>query len=165
MKKLQIWAILVPALIGVPLVAQRPPEPVFAPVPARRVGAQPQTIYPVYLDVTARDPVTQTKIISAVSRELRKLGDISVVEDKPVFDVHIVAIETKNQAGAETGLAFAVTVAIPLAIAAPQAGSEGERWIDTFLFTGPDLDSVSQNAVAYIDTNVLAHVRAYASKD
>jgi hypothetical protein len=131
MKNLQVQAIMAFALICAPLMA-----------------AQSAYVYQVRLEVVADDPVMKASIISAASRELRKLGDVSVTENKAAFYVlHIVAIHAKNKAGDERGYVFAVTVTWPKT----DAEQKPEDWINTYLLMDSDLDDICRGAIAHFD--------------
>ncbi|HEV8500418.1 MAG TPA: hypothetical protein VGR63_02490 [Casimicrobiaceae bacterium] len=139
MNKLRIQAILAFALICAPLTAAQP-------------------VYQVLLEVTAPDDSgLKTRIISAASRELRKLGDVTVADEKnSYFALHIIAMRTKNRAGVETGYAFAAT-ANWSKTGAEQ--SKAENWITTFLMSDSDLDALCVDTVATFDTEILNRAR------
>jgi hypothetical protein len=53
-------------------------------------------------------------VTSYLSRELRALGDIDIVEDDPWFILSVIAVATSNRAGNPTGYTFSVVVERPV---------------------------------------------------
>jgi hypothetical protein len=66
----------------------------------------------VTVDCRASD--LRSRIMSFVLAELRRLGDVDVVDAGPEYLMSIVALATENKAGHETGYAASVVVTRPL---------------------------------------------------
>ncbi len=67
----------------------------------------------VELNITADKEITN-EVYSYISRELRSIGDVKLVEDNPDWVINVVAMQTKNIAGHSTGVAFSVVVVAEL---------------------------------------------------
>jgi hypothetical protein len=81
---------------------------------ARAQGLEPKmSSLPVRLTVQAGDNI-RDMVISYVSRELRALRDVRIVEDQPMWEIDIVAVEVKNTAGNKMGIAMSVIFIKPL---------------------------------------------------
>ena len=78
----------------------------FATAPVR---AAEKVNYGVRLKVAASENIRGV-VTSYLSRELRRLGDIDIVEDSPWFTLSIIAVAASNRAGTQTGYAFSVVV-------------------------------------------------------
>jgi hypothetical protein len=66
----------------------------------------------VTVDCRAQD--LRSRIMSFVLAELRRLGDVDLVDASPEYRMSIVALATENKAGHETGYAASVVVTRPL---------------------------------------------------
>lgn len=63
----------------------------------------------VKVDVSANDNING-EIVSYLSRELRSLGDVIVVDEKPDWTISIVALELTNKGGNNTGVALSILI-------------------------------------------------------
>jgi len=63
----------------------------------------------IKVSVSADDDMTN-QIVSLVTRELRSLGDVLIVETKPDYILHVVALKTELKGGYPTGHAMSVVV-------------------------------------------------------
>ncbi len=54
------------------------------------------------------------EITSFMTRELRRIGDVEVVENDPLFVISVIALSTSNRAGAPTGYTLSVVVEMPV---------------------------------------------------
>ena len=66
----------------------------------------------VKLSITA-DETIKGAIGSYLRRELRSFTDVEIVEDKPVWIINVVALETINKAGHKTGVALSTIILRP----------------------------------------------------
>lgn len=63
--------------------------------------------------VISADDEIQNQVYSYISRELRSLGDVTVVEDDPQWIIQIVAIQRKSKSGHKLGYAFSEIILSP----------------------------------------------------
>jgi len=64
----------------------------------------------VYLNISADDEL-KNQIYSYLSRELRSLGDVTlVVEDEPDWIIHIIAMKSTNTSGIDMGVVFSTVI-------------------------------------------------------
>lgn len=66
-------------------------------------------VFRVYVDVSG-DPNIKSLITSYITRELRSIGDIVVVDSKPDYKLIIVAIEDHTTSGKKFGFSLAITI-------------------------------------------------------
>jgi hypothetical protein len=64
--------------------------------------------YRVAVALEIDDATVKDRAISVIDRELRALGDVVVVDEKPRYKIDIVGVQTQSQSGLPTGYAFAV---------------------------------------------------------
>jgi hypothetical protein len=67
----------------------------------------------VKLDVVAPDKI-KDEVRSYLSRELRSLGDVTIIEDKPSWSISIIIVPTDTVSGQHLGYAYATLVTQPL---------------------------------------------------
>ncbi len=63
----------------------------------------------VRLSIAANEEI-KNEVYSYLSRELRSLGDVKLVEDEPDWNIQVVAMQIKNKLRYETGVAFSVVI-------------------------------------------------------
>lgn len=63
-------------------------------------------LIPVRVDVICNDRAMSNRVVSIVSRELRKLGDVTLVRSNGLFSFSIAALHADNAAKVEIGWAF-----------------------------------------------------------
>lgn len=63
----------------------------------------------VKLAIQAEDEI-KNEVYSYLSREVRSLGDVKLVEDNPNWIIQVVAIQVKNKLGYKTGVAFSIVI-------------------------------------------------------
>lgn len=61
------------------------------------------------LDISATGDL-KDRISSVFSRELRALGDVTIVSEKPDYEISINAMEVSNKSGVKSGWAMSVVV-------------------------------------------------------
>ena len=69
----------------------------------------------VRLDIAANDEI-KNQVYSYISRELRSLGDVKVVENDPHWIIQIVAMQEKNRTGYDMGVAFSIVIIKPTSV-------------------------------------------------
>lgn len=83
---------------------------------------------------------------SLLSRKLRSLGDVSIVETGPSFELRVVGMEAKSVADKSLGYAFAFQVGLRLS-------TDAEREYPGVLNVAiGDLDSDCENIITALDT-------------
>ena len=131
----------------------------------------------VQLKVSASETLTD-ETTSYLTRELRRIDDIDVVNDDPWYVVNVVALETSNNAGTSTGYVFSIVVESPLHpkslrdLLATKVDENALKIFDFalrtathieshFLQVGPtgELESICKKIVAKIDGSVLEDSR------
>jgi len=63
----------------------------------------------VGLDISAHDEI-KNQVYSYISRELRSLGDVKLVENDPNWTIQVVAMQIENKLKAKTGVAVSVVI-------------------------------------------------------
>jgi hypothetical protein len=61
----------------------------------------------VRLDIDVEPNDFKSELTSYLSRELRALGDITIVQDNPTYFVHVLGFDTTLRSGARAGYTFA----------------------------------------------------------
>ena len=128
-------------------------------------GKESKPTYRVSLDVSADDQIKRD-IISYVSRELRTLSDIIIVEKESRFRINIVALRLKNKES-ETGYALSITVTEKLDKHTVETYSNycsidgfkdflrvflnREEMLEHFILVGSDLKELCSNLVTGVD--------------
>lgn len=97
--------LLVPALLAVVFIS-------IAIADSEKVEF-PKYSTTVELDITADKEITN-EVYSYISRELRSIGDVKLVEENPDWVINVVAMQTENIAGHSTGVVFSVVVVTEL---------------------------------------------------
>jgi len=133
--------------------------------------------YRVSVGVSAKDDI-KSDITSYVSRELRSLSDIVIVDSTPQYIISIVGIRAKTEGGRDLGYDLSVTVTelnteeyinalIPECLSKDDwrrsslsaALAAGEDIKQHFLVVGSDLRKLSSDLVATIDGEVFEQAR------
>ena len=153
-------------------------------------SAQASDLPRIRVSITVSSPdEIKGEVTSYLSRELRKLGDIDVVENDPSFSIGVIALALKSKGNLKTGYAFGVLVTSPAYPAirnftAPKldAGTlkildqMGQRTVniqDHFVQSGAtdQMDELCHSIVASIDGDVFEperkvqqQIRDYLSK-
>jgi len=68
--------------------------------------------YPIKLVVSAPDDL-RGEVTSYLSRELRRIGDVTVVDENPLIVISVVALRTGSRDGRASVVAFSVVVDQP----------------------------------------------------
>lgn len=63
----------------------------------------------VGLDISAHDEI-KNQVYSYISRELRSLGDVKLVENDPNWTIQVVAMQIENKLKVKTGVAVSVVI-------------------------------------------------------
>ena len=125
--------------------------------------------------VSAKDEI-KNDIISYISRELRSLGDVVVVDSQPNYTISIVALNSRNKANEDIGYAFSVVVTSELTgqyIATLTSDCKSNKnkdllftWLATMsgikshiLVVGSDLRKLCSDLVASTDAEVFEEMR------
>ena len=124
-----------------------------------------------------------SRLLSALNRELRSLGDVAVVESEPLYELSITALRLKNL-GVSSGYALSASTLRHFNLSKPlevvsrltvdqfkAAGLPLTDWFDvisytqlpadvpfylgTSLYSGGDLDVLSREIIADFDAEVL----------
>lgn len=66
-------------------------------------------VFRIYVEVDG-DPNITSLITSYITRELRSIGDIVVVDSKPEYKLIIAAVETKTTGGEKLGFSLAIVI-------------------------------------------------------
>lgn len=66
----------------------------------------------VSVEVSGNDDLREL-LLSYIGRELRSLPGVTVVDTKAIWEIHVVAVRTENEAGHKTGVAMAIAVEAP----------------------------------------------------
>jgi len=64
----------------------------------------------VQVDLQCGDEIMRSDMSSYINRELRSLGDVTVVDTEPQWTLHIIAYEMKTKGGQPTGVAVSLVV-------------------------------------------------------
>lgn len=80
---------------------------------AASIRAEDKFHYRVQLKVSASEN-DRGEVTSFLTRELRRIGDIEVVENDPLFVISVVALSTSNRSGNPTGYTLSVVVEMPV---------------------------------------------------
>ncbi len=126
--------------------------------------------FSVTLSVTCDDELLRNQIKSYVTRELRDLRDVDVVERAPsrgaVFGIVLMAIKTANAMGVPTGWALSWVVTqrqYELNDAVTSVRGVNTIFVTSALFVGADSDLKQSMAaaVASFDATTLEEIRSF----
>lgn len=81
---------------------------------AQTPQAPPKYSATVQLVVKSDDDALRSQVTSFLSRELRSLGDITIVDEKPFFLINVLVYKTHDMGGATIGFAMATHISRPL---------------------------------------------------
>jgi len=63
--------------------------------------------------ISATDDI-RNEVASCINRELRSLGDVTLVDENPTNELQLVAMSVHNRGGTTTGVVFAAAVLQPM---------------------------------------------------
>lgn len=122
--------------------------------------------YRIALEVSCSDQYFKSRVYSLVSREMRKLGDVEVVDStaKPDYIFKIMGLKSKSAGGVEYGYALS-TVLVGLS---PRKFFDGmmEEYFDADLYVGAveKIEERCAQIVASFDTDFLDARRKLTAK-
>jgi hypothetical protein len=119
-----------------------------------RAQQQIKPTYRVSLEVSAKDEIKPT-IVSYVSRELRALGDILIVESEPEYLISIVAMQPKNKAGNSMGYVISTVVTSHMSLSLTQLLIHGCKDAETLSQIIPMLGLLETHDLAITDVEGL----------
>jgi len=133
--------------------------------------------YDVEISITA-DRSIEDEVISYISRELRSLNDVDIVDENAVFIIEIIALEVKSKDGVKAGVAISVLILSPYYGSAlkeflkRRTGTDQDILVDTLtsdLYSkdghwievggAKDLKSICESIVAEFDAKCLEELR------
>lgn len=132
----------------------------------------------VGVDVSGNDSV-KNRVVSYVGRELRSLGDVTVANDHPDYELSLIVLKTSNIQGFNTGYTIGTSVSTKfynqyVVQAAQQkykkvvSSSTSNLYIftESYLNTGSpkELRKICRQIVANFDTDVLQKQRDMVDK-
>ena len=132
------------------------------------VGCAAAQTFDVELDVQSANPSLNSTMESHLSRELRSLGDVRVVNSNAFYTIHILAMESKTVSGYASGysVAFVTTWNTPCTLHANNSSRTCRLFDDFHTFeTGPNgLKSMCEEIIAAFDATSLKPLRNLPKK-
>lgn len=136
--------------------------------------------YRVKLNVSATENI-KGEVVSYLSRQLRQISDIDIVDDDPTIIISVIALETRNKGGLSTGYALSILVQRPIRypqmreVLATKLDKGAMAVLDLafvnstailshFIQTGgsDELESLCRKIIADIDGNVFENERKFS---
>ena len=100
----------------------------------------------IAIHLSCNDPALKNQILSSFSAEIRRLGDVRIVEaekELPEFTLELIAINSRSRAGDDLGFALSVVVhrrllrvlsQLAQSVDTKPTGEAGKAWTNSIMF-------------------------------
>lgn len=140
-----------------------------AQTPLDNIGVRPLTSakYPIRLDMMIKELALKDRVQSKLSRELRKLGDIDLLDRGELFTVRVGGQTAKLRDDTEVGYILATVVTRPVMVSSAPSEKGWQtlffhtpaEWLGMNLYHGSDLDLMCEQIAADFDTHQMEWAR------